>query len=197
MIKDDKELSKDEKKMLKELEEDNTDWLFGKKKFDLKINSKKKKYKVRPVPRSDIYEPIRRNPYYILLKKNGANKDEILCGCNEECIKINKILFNCFITAKLKSSERQLFGWILLNTTGSNIREVDLNYSQIAKGLGCSRAHVYSGIHGLVEKRMIFITERDDKPTIYINTLPDTWRQVGYTVKHIINDDWNRLSDNM
>jgi hypothetical protein len=162
--------------------------LFGEKKPKsyYKFTKKKRKYNFEKVPRSLLYEPIRRNGYYIELKKNGADKDEILCGVNPNTIKINKVLYDCFTVADLKSNERQMFQWVLANTTGYNRREVDLDVNQIAKDLGRSRSLVYSALHRLSERKMIFITEKNGDPTIYINTMPNTWVSVGDKVREIL-----------
>jgi hypothetical protein len=129
--------------------------LSGKKKpkLDLNFQRKKKKYKLEPVPRSEIIEPIRRNFYYTHLKESGADKDEILCGVNEETIKINKVLYDCFTVADLKSNERQMFQWVIANTTGHNRREVNLNVKQISEDIGRSPAFVYSSLNRLSEKK--------------------------------------------
>jgi hypothetical protein len=121
------------------------------------------------------------------LKKNGADKDEILCGVNPNTININKVLYDCFTVADIKSNERQMFQWVLANTTGYNRREVDLNVNQIAKDIGRSRSFVYNALSRLSNRKMIFITEtKEGDPTIYINTMPDTWLFVGNKVIEIM-----------
>jgi hypothetical protein len=163
--------------------------LFGDKKpkSEYSFNKKKRLYKLEPVPRNKIYEPIRRNGYYIHLKNNGGNKDEILCGVNERTFRINKVLYDCFTAAKLKSDERQMFQWVIANTTCYNRREVILNISQIAKDIGRTRSFVYGSLHRLSDRKMIFITTtRNGDPTIYINTMPNTWDSVGAKVIEIM-----------
>jgi hypothetical protein len=163
--------------------------LFGEKKPKsyYKFTKEKRKYTLEKVPRSDIYEPIRNNPYYVELKQNGADKDEILCGVNPRTIKINKILYDCFTVADIKSNERQMFQWVLGKTTGCNRREVNMNINQIAKDIGRSRTFVYNSLNRLSERRMIFITKtKQGDPTIHINTMPNTWRSVGNKVLEIM-----------
>jgi predicted transcriptional regulator len=133
----------------------------------------------------------------MLLKENDANKDEILCGINEETIKINLILYNCFMVADLKGNERQMFQWVLAETAGHKKREVELNIRKIAKEIDRSRSFVYKSLQRLVDKKMIFITEKDGKLSIYLNTMPDTWNSVGNKVKELINEEYSRLSINM
>jgi hypothetical protein len=137
MKKDDKELIK----ILGEWEAD--EWktdnknLFGKPKKKVVIPKKKKrKYKLDVKRRTEIYQPIRENKYYQGLKKLGQDKDHILCGTNEDTIEINEILFRCTMAAKLANSERQVFEWVLFNTTGKEVREVTLNIYLISKDLG-------------------------------------------------------------
>lgn len=175
--------------------ETNTRWLntdlFGrkiKKKTEFNFNMKKRNYRFNPVPRADLYEPIRFNQYYISLKKNGINKDNILCGIHEDAIAINQILFDCFTVADLKSGERQMFQWVLSNTTGFKRREVRLNVGKIADYLGRSRAFVYTALHNLFNKKMLFITQNNDYLTIYINTMPNTWLSVGDRVMKVLSD---------
>ena len=118
----------------------------------LTFKQKKRSYKLAPVPRTEIYEPIRHNDYYIESKKSGADKDDILCGVHESTIKINKILFECFTAADLKSNERQMFLWVLSNTTGFKKREVILDVNKIAGEIGRSRSFVYTALNRLVDE---------------------------------------------
>jgi hypothetical protein len=152
--------------------------LFGEKKPKsyYKFNKTVRNYRLDTVPRSEIYEPIRNNPYYYELKQNGADKDEILCGVNEEAIKINKVLYDCFTKADLKSNERQMFQWVLGKTTGYNKREVELNVNEIAKDIGRTSSFVRNSLNRLSKKKMIYITKtKQGHPSIYINTMVNTW----------------------
>ena len=87
------------------------------------------------------------------LKEIGADKDEILCGVNEETLRINKVRYDCFTVADLKSNERQMFQWVIANTTGYDRREVNLNVKQISEDIGRSPAFVYSSLNRLSEKK--------------------------------------------
>ena len=156
------------------------------KKIGLNANQKKRNYKLAPVPRTQIYEPIRNNTYYSELKKSGADKDDILCGVNKDTIEINKALFDSFTAADLKSNERQMFLWVLSNTTGYKKREVMLDVKRIAVEIGRSRSFVYTALNRLVKKKMIFITQKDGNLTIYINTMTNTWKSVGKKVREIV-----------
>lgn len=80
-----------------------------------------------------------------------------------------------------------MFQWVIANTTGYNRREVNLNIKQISEDIGRSRSFVYGALHRLSEKKMIFITEKDGDPTIYINTMPNTWAMVGDKVIEIMS----------
>jgi len=177
--------------------------LFGKKKqkANFNFNRKKSKAKFEPVPRSDIYEPIRNNPYYIQLRNNGADKDDILCGANEEIIKINKVLYDCFTAADLKADERQMFQWVLANTTFYNRREVKLDVTRISKDINRSRSFVYKALHRLSDRKMVFITKakRDEALTIYINTMPNTWNVGGDKIMKIMGaeESLNELDENV
>jgi hypothetical protein len=159
------------------------------KKLGLNANQKKRKYKLDPVPRTQLYEPIRHNSYYNILKNDGSEKDDILCGIHEDAIKINKVLFDCFTAADLKSNERQMFLWVLSNTTGYNRREVILDVNKIAYEIGRSRSFIYTALNRLVDRKMIFITQKEGDLTIYINTMPNTWASVGNKVHEIVNRD--------
>lgn len=159
------------------------------KKLGLNANQKKRSYKLAPVPRTQIYEPIRNNIYYSELKNRGADKDDILCGVNKDTIEINKALFDAFTAADLKSNERQMFLWVLSNTTGYKKREVMLDVKRIADEIGRSRAFVYTALNRLVGKKMIFITEKDGNLSIYLNTMTNTWTSVGNKVYEIVEKD--------
>jgi hypothetical protein len=191
MDKDDKELFEALKEVeANEWKTDNEN-LFGKPKKKVIIPKKKKrKYKSDVKRRTEIYQPIRENRYYQGLKKLGQDKDHILCGTNEDTIEINEILFRCTMAAKLATSERQVFEWVLFNTTGKKVREVKLNVYRISKDLGISRPTVYRGIQGLCTKKMIFLTtkKRSDVTTIYINTMCNTWTSVGEKIKMILSE---------
>ena len=49
----------------------------------------------------------------------------------------------------------------------------------------------------LIDKEMIFITEENGKSSIYLNTMPDTWKSVGNKVKELLNEEYDRLSFDM
>lgn len=168
-----------------------------KEKIKLNLKTKKPTYRLKCTKRTDLYEPIRKNLLYILAKKKGWDKDSILCGSHGETVNINKFMFRCYLALKLNNVERQVFGWVLLNTAGNNIREVELNINKISNDLGCSRAHVYKGLNGLVDRKMIFITEKNEKRTIYINSMFNTWKnplEKKDRVRDIINEYYASLS---
>jgi phage replication O-like protein O len=160
-----------------------------KDKAKLNFNKKKISYKLEPVPRTEIYEPIRHNSYYIHLKNSGLQKDDILCGVHESAIKINKVLFDCFTAADLKSDERQMFLWVLSNTTGYNRREVSIEVKKIADEIGRSRSFVSKALNRLSERKMIFITKKEEDLSIYLNTMPNTWISTGDRVQEILGKE--------
>jgi hypothetical protein len=193
----------EEKKRLKD--QGNSPWisknLFGidkpKTKNSLYFSKRKQRYKFNPVRRTEIYEPIRNNNYYMNLKNKGEDKDDILCGVHGNTIRINKLLFDCFTVAKLNSGERQLFQWVLSNTTGMHRREIKLNVMSIAKDIDRSRSFVYGKVHDLSKKKMIFITKikRSDLLSVYINTMPNTWSDVGSKVSEVLQAEMESLNE--
>jgi hypothetical protein len=171
-----------------------------KDKIKLNLKTKKPNYKLKLTKRTDLYESIRKNPLYMLAKKKGWNKDSILCGNHGETVNINKVLFQCYLALKLSNAERQVFGWVLLHTTGNNVREVELNIYKMADDMECSRAHVYKGLNGLDHRNMVYITEKNEQRTIYINCMFDKWRKP-FTKKdrlgEILGGYYSSLTDDM
>lgn len=157
----------------------------------LNFDRNKRETKLNAVPRTEVYNPIRYNEYYTELRNRGLDKDDILCGVHEKTIKINKILFDCFTASDLKNNERQLFLWVLSRTTGYNRREVLLDVKKIADDIRRSRTFVYTALNSLCKRNMIYITKKENRLSIYLNTMPNTWSVKDNIFYEIIDESAN------